>query len=544
MAMSVYVKANYIETLRSNMRRATKAQQKHSCWRYEHMACYGPQHILSVMEDNRKQDMAFKGWLKTLPKKDAPLAERFKVAQATITKIDGNESDPTLSKLSYRMVRERVGMMCPEFDQALNRAHARLTRREWVTPSFARFLPYRDSAMFHFLHVSKKDPSKVAYSADWRGLASLLVEDVTDESNKFIVTSVGKYLTKFFSDHYSELRIKEIAEKFAIDQKPVEVLFARTEDEIIEAIAEGPTESCMSNGYYNESNRKDYSWISGHIHPAAVYAGSGDFEVAYIRNSSGTITARAVCNAKAKLIARGYGDHRRLIDGLEKLGYRQESRALVGCRLRIIENQEGSGWIMPYVDAGTGSGGGSLHVVRDGRYWRCTAHDGASTYQGYEGHGVMEDGHSACCSNCGDSVDENDITTVAGGGMVCESCLDDNYTYAYGRNGYRRYYPNDEIEYCHSDGEYYATDYFPYNDVAYADCGERRGELFSCSDLVETPIGMAYEDECVRLDKDYDGCSHALKGSVYEARDGRILYKDAEDDSEDEDDIADAPFPL
>ena len=120
---------------------------------------------------------------------------------------------------------------------------------------------------------------------------------------------------------------------------------------------------------------------------------------------------------------------------------------------------------MPYVDAGIGSGGGSLHFLdHNDDYWMLSKSGGADTYVGYSHRGVAasckpdgdDDGDGdeggddnvecVCCNNYYDSGDMRYIEDA--GGDVCDGCVDEYYRFAItglrGRGGYFR-------EYIHMD---------------------------------------------------------------------------------------------
>lgn len=452
---------------------------------------------------------------------------------------------------------------CIMLSEAIEQAGRNLSDDVWEQPWFLTSVSSSLQLPHHFLHISKKDPSKVAYNADWRGLFSLVdpsITDKTDATNKFIVTTPGKYLTKFFADTLSEVNIRDYAARTVAESVPPVVLFARTEEEIVKAIAEGPTESCMANGYYGE-NRGSYAWFKSPKHPAVAYAGSGDFEVAYLKNLDGVINARAVCNAKTKRVARIYGDQTRLLKGLTNIGYKQESGALAGCRLSV-HRFANSGTvpprvIMPYVDAGIGSGGGSMSAmyVKDtdeaAKEWMIVGQGDIATYDGYNNKGYTchhslfqhlsqnqgritsfvdededDDDDQVICDDCGGSCDEDDTYYIASYDVrVCESCRDDSYTYAYGRR-VQSWYHNDDVVYCESNGEYYTSEYASEHDVVECTLGDRAGNFYYSDDLVSVRGGeLAHMDDCVRLDiEDSGGNDVAYRGDVVTTEGGETIH--------------------
>lgn len=307
-----------------------------------------------------------------------------------------------------------------------------------------------ESASNRLPHISVVNPQEVAYYQS----VDKLIRGIETR------TKPGRFIQKFFPNLTPD-QVRQYANDYINATAPKQLHFARTMDDIITAIDEGPSESCQTREYYDKAP-DDRPWYAGHIHPAACYA-SGDFEVAYITDNnkpaditqlhSGNqrITARAICNAKNKTVARIYGDAGKLEPLLTSAGYSQVERALVGCRLLKIGNEEGSGWIMPYVDAGIGSGGGSLDVDDyydhdSGKsYWMLVrAGNGTySTYEGYDKKGVLEGDEEErhYCERCNAAHDSEDDIHYSDyeRTQYCSECEDD-FVYAVvrvTRSGYR-----------------------------------------------------------------------------------------------------------
>jgi hypothetical protein len=367
----------------------------------------------------------------------------------------------------------------------------------------------------HFLHVSTVDPQQVAF---YQSIEHMMQSRETR-------CKPGRYLTRFFGEIFPQCEMKAWVEHFMKEQAPVNVKFARTKDEIIRAIAEGSDDSCMSNKYHC-NKRTDYSYWSGHVHPAAVYAASGDIEVGYIENDAGEVTARVVCNARTMKMARCYGDANRLLPAMQALGYVEERGALVGCRLEVIDNKNGDGWIMPYVDAGTRSGGGCLSVSRKGEWWVLGSDGDYSTMAGYENNGVLREQSGEQCDDCGDMVDEDDMVYVDYHERnVCQNCAERNYVSAYGRRMDQVLVAIDspDVIYCESDGEYYLVRYAADNNLVQ---DEDTQDWYSIDDLVGTSRGLIHVDCAARLDvEDSDGNDFAHKDDTVTTCDGRLIHE-------------------
>lgn len=394
---------------------------------------------------------------------------------------------------------------------AIQRDADRYESEHWVEPwtkcDWFKAAPFR---LLHSVHASTTSPGSIAFAET----PAKLVAD------RFTIVKPGRYLTKYFSHVLSEKEIKMFADEFVAKHSPVEVKFARDDDpdEMIRVIAEGPSESCMSNGNYGNDN-----WFVGHVHPAAIYA-TPDIEIAYFEQN-GEVLARAVCNRNTKKVARCYGDARRLLPALGALGYEQEERALSGCRIRKICNQNGDGYIMAYVDAGIGSGGGALgYDSHDSNYFMLSSRGEESTYVGYEHKGVTVDEDALVCDDCGEYTSEDDSYYIEHSSCtVCMDCFDRNYVRAIGQR-YEENVHQDDAVYCESDDTYYITEYASDHDVY--EC-QQNGRYYKLDDLVHTSRGLVHTNYVVKLDvDDGDGNHYAHRNDVVMTHDGRVIHED------------------
>lgn len=505
---------NKQQTSHRNTQRQLRNHRHQMSWRYNGTPRY---ELAERFAENRDYDTAVKAWLAPLHAVDRQKDDK-KSFEAWFNALSASN----LSR--HRVLAEKF---CPTVITAINRAKTKINDGEWRQPLFAENGDYWYTSSpvvkYHFLHWSHKDPTKVAYAKDWRGVYSLLDPNCTDETNQFVITSLGKYLTKYFKSVLSEVKIRDIAAKALHAAQPPQVFFAETQEEIVIAIAEGPTDSCMSNGYYND--RTDYSWFRSPVHPATAY-GSGDFLVAYTRNADGEINSRAVINKAKKLVARAYGDADALIPELAKLGYTQQCYALVGCRLLRIELGSGK-VVIPYVDAGTGSGGGALgaNPTPDGKHLVLRESGQINTYEGYNNKGWAHDTVQSECCCCGEGFADDDLYYIGSeDASVCESCRDDSYTYAQGRRG-QDYYPNDDVIYCESDGEYYVEQYAINHDVYPVETGRRQGRWYHADDLCSTADGWALAEDCVELDRTNGDSEWALASDTVGTENGETVLE-------------------
>lgn len=405
----------------------------------------------------------------------------------------------------------------PDFASALYRDDKRFDNHYWESVPWARETWFLESPLrlMHSLHVPREDANKEAGGVAFAESPQKMVSD------RFTVMKAGRYLTRFFSGKLTEKDIKGWADLYVQRYAPVEVKFARDDnpDEMIRVVAEGPRESCMSNRYHSSND-----WFRGHVHPAAVYV-TPDIEIAYAE-AEGEVVARVICNRINKQAARIYGDGRRLLPALQALGYTQVEHALVGCRIRKISNEDGDGYIMAYVDAGVGSGGGNLfYDPLDSKYWKLTLSGTFNTYEGYDQNGIAQWEPQMTCDDCDDAMNGDDAVYIERHDRhVCQDCADNNYEMAIGRRGHESYYRTEDCIRCETNDEWYAEDYAAENEVYQC---QVTGDWYKDEDMVTTSRGMVFTDKAVELAvEDSDGNSWAVEGDTVTTHDGRVIHKD------------------
>lgn len=323
-----------------------------------------------------------------------------------------------------------------------------------------------------------------------------------------LATTIGRLAKKLIPELTDE-QVKKISSEYHLRYGDVEVIYGETEEEFIEGIKNGPTESCMAT-----------ITPAGHKHPAAAYA-SGDMIIATIKPGGDRVTARTIINKSTKEFSRIYGDIPRIKGRLEAAGFTQKVGALAGCRLLKITNENGRGWLMPYVDAGIGSGGGSLRFCDDGDYWMLAKSGGADTYAGYAQRGVAtscepdddddEGGDGSvecvCCNDCYDSGDMRYIEDA--GGDVCDGCVDEYYRHAItglwgGGNYYHEYLHRDSCTYVECMDEWVADNVI--DDIGLVlDSGS--GDYIHEEDAVTCVADEEtyHREDCVKVGTDNEG---------------------------------------
>lgn len=158
----------------------------------------------------------------------------------------------------------------------------------------------------HFLHVSVKDPTRIAFTKCER------------DGARDIQTAMkpGKYLAAHFKMLTCE-QVKTYAMQHNTTFEKTELKFATTPEEIQRVYEPHIGGSCFSG-----------------TTKANLY-GSGDFAVAYIEKD-GEIKARSVCAPERKIFIHPYGDDCRLRKLLETQGFKDtgyDSKPWRGLRL-------------------------------------------------------------------------------------------------------------------------------------------------------------------------------------------------------------------
>lgn len=389
------------------------------------------------------------------------------------------------------------------------------------------------------LHISKHD-----------GKAFVAFAETTEKCRRDIFTRMkfGKYLTKYHPEIENEVIKRLVAEFEYAHGEPPAVKFGETPEEFVHAIKGGPSDSCQADSFYSSGK----FWFYGHAHPAVCYA-SGDIQVAWLENCAGEVTARTLINKAKKHHSRTYGDVDRLDRQLADLGYEKMSGALVGCRLVCIQNLKGDGWLMPYVDAGASSGGGSLWAVRtgDGHWMLNNDEEGVNTYCGYEKNGVTdtdenedEEPEYGHCDRCGDGLhyDDDVVYSEHHGVSYCTSCADRHWVCAIVNVRGHGHYNYDHINsnsctHIECLDEWVLDSVLSELDVVH---DSRRDEWISLDDAVTCVWDDEYyhQDDCAAVGENSDGTiyihednlnSPALAGKIYYDGEGKPLWYESDE---------------
>lgn len=313
-----------------------------------------------------------------------------------------------------------------------------------------RYKPdYWQQLLLEWPHKSETDPNRLAYTRDERA----------GEADRQVVTSLGKYLARHFSavpDHV----IRDIVAQHTYGGG-IEIV--NDPEAMIRAVLNGPS-SCMSKCF-------DIRCDDGvHRHPYAVYDPDLGWAMAVRSDPDSGILGRCLVwrdpdDESSKIFVRSYKRERdeRSASGadeaieawLKSQGYAKRSGWPDGTPIAEYPLYTG-GWLMPYIDGSTQN----VTVTSSGMYIEDGGEITASDTGG------RSDSNNCTCDDCGARFNDEDEGGWVGrheDAHVCQSCLDDCYTYVYGRRGNQYYVRNSDM--VEADGEYYHDEYLCDNNI-------------------------------------------------------------------------------
>lgn len=277
-------------------------------------------------------------------------------------------------------------------------------------------------------HVSESDPTRIAYTRDER----------SGEQDRQVVTSVNKYVRERWSlrdlpDHV----LREMVDAYNAKQSNTCEFVPDTAKDYIKVVQTGP-QTCMCWNSYDEEDDQ----TAGVEHPYKCYDPQYGWRMAVRRNGRNQLVGRALVleTDKNKCFVRtfkaadddpnssGYShSDEKLQAWLKDQGYEHFNSWPAGTKLYTEEVRRGGDMLAPYIDGDRHNA--DLVSTADGAYhWRITS-DGE--YQLRETNGTAEYNESCTCEQCSARVSEDDLhsTGVDGDYSVCQSCLDDDYTW-------------------------------------------------------------------------------------------------------------------
>jgi hypothetical protein len=349
--------------------------------------------------------------------------------------------------------------------------------------------------VMEYPHQSDTDRNRIAYTQSVR----------KGEADLQTVTSLGKYIRRHFpqvEDHV----IRDAVAAYSVTGCKVVYTMA----EMIYHLQRGP-ESCMRKADWNIDD-----------HPYQAYCPTLGWGMA-VREEGGDTVGRALVNERSKTYVRTYlkrdsfshSDHE-LEAWLQQQGYGKASD-WEGLQLKYVERR--GSFLAPYIDGDikdvdvTWHDGVQVLDIVEGGAYRCDQTGGQAT-----------DNDGDECEDCGERCATDDGYWVGRSEdrFVCDNCCDNNWTYAYSRNGYQKYISSDDTAYV--NGEYYDTDYLSDNNIVELDCGDY--EHIDNAVYVESADAYYHcDDEAICYD-DYNN-QYEMRDDCVCLEDGSMCHQDS-----------------
>ena len=316
-----------------------------------------------------------------------------------------------------------------------------------------------------FAHISKKNPSLIAYTKD-------AIKGAQDKQSLLSIEAFVKMVCKA-DETQAYLTLLQTNHVKAHMPQPFKL--ATTPDEIEKVYTNYAPDMRHVSGSCMRYSHDEIRWPKVDFqpcHPVRVY-GAGDLAIAYMTNGEGKTTARALCWPDKKIYSRMYADNDSLHKALQDAGYSKGAYygcnpSLEGARLSLIES-DGGEYIAPYLDeiGRAKIKNGFLVIDSDGDY----------VLQNTSGTAEEKNGH---CDSCGDSFNEDDLSTVYTRSHMnqseswCEHCRSNSAFYCEGEHEYF----SDNVDHTIINDEYYTSRYAE-NHASYCDYYEEYtfGEL-------------------------------------------------------------------
>ena len=254
--------------------------------------------------------------------------------------------------------------------------------------------------MYNIFPNGEKQPFAVHKSLTQAGMIAFYESVEKAEARRETIMKVGKFLTKYRAEVFTQDEIRALAERYQAEAKEEghELKFATTQSEIEDVYVSGPS-SCM----HYEADHYDSD-----MHPTRVYA-AGDLAVAHIGTNS-----RALCWPAKKIYGSVYGNTEAPRDNLKAAlkdqGYEYAPKKFHGAKLLKIKQYDS--YVMPYLD-------NDFHVVDRGDHMTMDIWDGilAKTQTGL----LTE---TSVCTNCEESYNPEDSEDIG----LCDYCYNNTST--------------------------------------------------------------------------------------------------------------------
>lgn len=351
--------------------------------------------------------------------------------------------------------------------------------------------------VMEYPHEAESDRNRIAYTQSVR----------KGEADIQTVTSLGKYIRRHFPDLPDHVIRDTVAAHSVVGCKIV-----YTMAEMIYHLHRGPT-SCMQKIGWDIDD-----------HPYQAYCPTLGWGMA-VREAGGDTVGRALVNERTKTYVRSYlkrdsfshSDHD-LEAWLQEQGYGKDSD-WSGLHLKYIDHgRHGDRFLAPYIDGDVKDvsedyvdGKHVLRIVEDGDY-RCDQTDGNA-----------QDNTGEACEDCGERCSSDDGYWVGRSEdrWVCDNCCENNWTWAYTRNGHQRYIDNDYA--VDVGGNYYDTDYLTDNGIVELHDGEY--EDLDNAVYIESADAYYHCDDSDICYDDYNS-RYELRDDCVELADGSMCHSD------------------
>jgi hypothetical protein len=266
----------------------------------------------------------------------------------------------------------------------------------------------------HFVHASKSDPDRVAYTqTPEKGMVDVQT-----------TTTLGSYLSRYepsLPDH----AVRELVEKFTNRNTDASAVVIDYTAKAFRFAYEGQPVSHEASTQVSCMAYEARHYDCRPYHPAEAYStGPNGLHIAYILDpeDSKAIKSRAIVWPRDMTFVKVYGrneDNRtQLRVALEKLGYGRAS-SFRGALLAKISLDDDGTFVMPYLD-------GSAQCVDEYDEDNFViAKDG--DYSAEDTSGVLDIGRNSnrfTCDSCGDRCHVDDAARVSGESW-CETCVQD-----------------------------------------------------------------------------------------------------------------------
>ena len=300
----------------------------------------------------------------------------------------------------------------------------------WLRDRWANFYDKEGEGQNWMLRLRAIQPAR---SKRYHGKISIFQTRKDSDNDRQVAMKAGrafKYILPELDDSEIALLGDQFRERFSLRRYTLKT--GRDADNFVHAYShtqaemDNPRTTCTRKASAHSCMR--YKFKNLPVHPVSVYA-SGDFEVIWLEDSNGLIAGRCVIS-----VADGgrwpqagpiYGvcEHsmdqiQAHLDSINAVGY-EDGASWVGAKLNKVEYE--SGFIGPYLDLlpqELEDGGDHLVIERGGEI-------SASDYQG-----VLGNRHYTNCTECGDSLEEDEYYfSEYADEHYCECCYNNTHTY-------------------------------------------------------------------------------------------------------------------